>query len=164
MAEPVISRPQFPDGYLENPKMLLTWQHVERKLIDAKNYWLCTVRPDRRPHAIPLWGVWMKGIFFFDGSPQTRHSRNISRNPAVALHLESGDEVVILEGACQMLFKPDEEIAETVARAYRDKYSVFGYAPQAEQWDEGGLFEVIPEKVLAWTNFIVDPTRFTFHE
>jgi hypothetical protein len=38
--------------------------------------------------------------------------------------------------------------------------SLFGYAPNPSQWDEGGLFEVTPQKAFAWTNFTEDPTRF----
>ena len=162
MSDPVISRPKFPEGYLENPITLLTWQQVEKRLRESKNFWLCSVRPDRRPHAVPVWGVWLQGRFYFDGSPHTRHARNIASNPAVTVHLESGDKAVILEGSCQMIARPAAELADTAAQAYRDKYSAYGYAPQAEQWDEGGLFVVVPVKVLAWTDFAVDPTRFTF--
>jgi hypothetical protein len=31
-----------------------------------------------------------------------------------------------------------------------------------DQWDNGGLFEVTPQTVLAWTKFTDDPTKFTF--
>ena len=123
MTDPLISRPIFPDGYLENPKSLLTWQEVEQRLSNAKNYWLGSVRLDHRPHVIPVWGVWVQGRFYFDGSPQTRHARNILENPAVNVHLENGDEAVILEGMCRMLHHPEAELAEPVAQAYREKYT-----------------------------------------
>jgi hypothetical protein len=35
-----------------------------------------------------------------------------------------------------------------------------GYAPQPDQWDEGGLFVVEPTLALAWTEFGVDMTRW----
>ena len=162
MADPRVSLPHFPDGYIDNPKSLLSWQQVEQQLITAKNYWLSSLHPDQRPHAVPVWGVWLQGRFFFDGSPQTRHAKNIYSNPAVVIHLESGDEAVILEGVCRMLLQPTPELTVPVAQAYREKYSRYGYSPQPDQWDGGGLFEVTPQKVLAWTDFAVDPTRFTF--
>ena len=162
MSDPFVSRAKFPDGYIENPKSLLSWQEVEQRLVTAKNYWLGSVHPDQRPHAVPVWGVWLQGRFYFDGSPQTRHARNIFNNPAIGVHLESGDEAVILEGVCRMLSQPPIALTEPVARAYREKYTRFGYSPQADQWDGGGLFEVTPGKVLAWTHFTVDPTRFMF--
>jgi hypothetical protein len=78
----------------------------------------------------------------------------------VSLHLESGDEVVIVEGESKAAGKPPPELAEKIAQAYRTKYAHQGYAPEASQWDEGGLYEITPRKVLAWTKFTDDPTKF----
>jgi hypothetical protein len=161
MADPKISRPHFPKGYLENPKALLPWSHVEQRLSDALHYWLCTVRPDGRPHAVPKWAVYVDAKIFFDGSPETRHARNIAQNSQVALHLESGEDVIIVEGTAKEYGKPAAELALQIAQAYAQKYADRGYAPEPEQWDEGGLFEITPHTVIAWTQFTEDPTRFT---
>lgn len=162
MTKPQISRPGFPPGYVEDPQAWMTWEMVEEKLVMAVHYWLCTVRPDGRPHAIPKWGVWVGGKFYCDGSPETRHARNLASNPHTALHLESGAEVVIVEGECRALSAPERPLAQRVAAAYTAKYSDLGYAPAPDQWDEGGLFALTPRKALAWTSFTDDPTRFTF--
>lgn len=53
MNNPQITRPHFPKGYVDHPKRLLTWEQVETNLIEAKHYWLCSIRPNNRPHAIP---------------------------------------------------------------------------------------------------------------
>jgi len=159
-----VSRPIFPDGYLLNPTSWLDWDEVEQRLSQARNYWLCTVRLDNRPHAVPKWGVWLQGRFYFDGSPQTRHARNLAHNPQVTLHLESGEQVVIVEGTGKAVEKPEPELAQQIAAAYTQKYQQDGYAPQPDQWDEGGLFEVIPQVALAWTKFTDDPTRFIFQK
>lgn len=161
MADPKISRPHFPKGYLENPKALLPWSHVEQRLSDALHYWLCTVRPDGRPHAVPKWAVYVDAKIFFDGSPETRHARNIAQNPQVVLHLESGEDVIIVEGTAKEYGKPAAELALQIAQAYAQKYADRGYAPEPDQWDEGGLFEITPHTVIAWTQFTDDPTRFT---
>ena len=163
MSQPEVSRPNFPEGYVDHPKTFVPWSHVEQRLTDAVNYWLCTVRHDGRPHSVPKWGVWVNGRLYFDGSPQTRHARNISGNPSVSMHLESGDDVVIIEGAAQILSKPSRALAILVSKAYRAKYAE-RYSPDPSQWDNGGLFEVVPRKVLAWTNFVEDPTKFLFVE
>jgi hypothetical protein len=160
--QPRIIRPRFPQGYVENPQALLPWSHVEQRLAEAKNYWLCTVRPNGHPHVVPKWGVWVDDKFYFDGSPDTRHARNIAGNPSVALHLESGDEAVILEGSSQAVKSPAPELAEKVARAYSAKYAALGYAPGPDQWDNGGLFEITVRMALAWTKFTDDPTKFIF--
>jgi nitroimidazol reductase NimA-like FMN-containing flavoprotein (pyridoxamine 5'-phosphate oxidase superfamily) len=136
------------------------WSHVEQRLTSAKNYWLCSVRPNGHPHTVPKWAVWVNDKIYFDGSPETRHAQNIARNPQVAVHLESGDEVIIVEGEARALSKPSPELAEKVAQAYAAKYAALGYAPKPDQWDNGGLFEITPRTVLAWTQFTEDPTKF----
>jgi nitroimidazol reductase NimA-like FMN-containing flavoprotein (pyridoxamine 5'-phosphate oxidase superfamily) len=164
MVNPRISRPHFPAGYVDHPKGLLPWSYVEKRLMEAKNYWLCTVRPDGRPHGVPKWGVYLDGKIFFDGSPETRHARNIAQNPHVSVHLESGDEAVIVDGLCRAAPKPSPELGKKLAQAYTAKYAASGYAPKADQWDNGGLYEVVPQTVLAWTKFTDDPTKFILTE
>lgn len=160
MKIPKISRPSFPPGYVDNPTASVPWEQVEARLADAKNYWLCSVRPDGRPHAVPRWAVYVDGCIYYDGSPETRHARNIARNPHVCLHLESGDQALIVEGEAREAGQPSPELAQKLAAAYRAKYTAFGYAPEPNQWNEGGLFVFTPRKVLTWTNFMDDPTRF----
>ena len=41
---------------------LLPWSWAEERLIASHAYWLSTVRPDGRPHAIPVWGVWFADV------------------------------------------------------------------------------------------------------
>lgn len=162
MRQPMITRPIFPTGYADNPKAQLAWEYVEKRLLHAKNYWLCTVRPNGHPHAVPKWGVWVGGKIYVDGSLETRHARNIHENPFVTVHLENGDEAIIVEGRAQALQRPSPPLAEEVAKAYSEKYAASGYAPQPDQWDNGGLFEITPTTVLAWTSFPDDPTKFIF--
>ena len=162
MTEPKITRPHFPEGYLEAPTSYLTWFEVKKRLEEAIHYWLCTTHPDGRPHVIPKWGVWIDTKFYFDGSPDTRHAHNILTQPNVAVHLESGAEAVIVNGQCWAIVKPESELAVEVARLYTQKYAPLGYKPAPTQWDQGGLFEVTARTILAWTKFTENPTRFTF--
>jgi len=162
MTHPRVTRPRFPPGYLEQPKRWLDWSVVETWLSEAVHYWLCTVSPDLSPHAVPLWGVWVRGKVYFDGSPATRHARNLTHNPRVVVHLESGERAVILSGWARAIERPETDLAEDLACAYRAKYAALGYAPEPTQWEAGGLFEVRPQTVLAWSQFTEDPTRFVF--
>ena len=164
MRDPQPMRPTFPRGYVENAQTLLPWNHVEQRLTDAVNYWLCTVRPNSRPHAVPKWGVWLDDRIYFDGSPETRHARNLVANPHVVIHLESGSDVVIVEGTAREAARPSAELAQRIAQAYTAKYAALGYAPEPTTWDNGGLFEVMPHTVLAWTRFTDDPTKFVVSE
>lgn len=162
MKKPEISRPVFPQGYVDNPVSILHWEEVKKRLVEDIHYWICSVYPNHRPHVVPRWAVWVDDRIYYDGSPETQHARNITQNPEVALHLESGAEAVILYGTAEAIKKPDPLLAEKIAGEYRRKYTSLGYAPQSDQWDQGGLFCIIPKRVLAWTRFTENPTRFTF--
>jgi len=159
-----ISRPHFPPGYMDNPTSEVSWDFVEQRLTEAKNYWLCSVRASGCPHCVPRWAVYLDGRVYYDGSPETRHARNIAENPHVSLHLESGDEAIILEGESHAAGKPSPELARRLSEAYQAKYTQHGYAPEPDQWDEGGLYVFTPRQCLAWTDFLKDPTKFVFEE
>jgi nitroimidazol reductase NimA-like FMN-containing flavoprotein (pyridoxamine 5'-phosphate oxidase superfamily) len=142
---------------------MLSWERVEERLRSSRHYWLSTVRPDGRPHSIPRWGVWLDGRFYYDGAPTTRHVRNLQNNPACTLTLESGTEVVIVEG-CSVATRADPEgLGARLAAAF-EKYHP-DYAPARAAWAEengGGLRVIAPQRVLAWFAFPADCTRFTF--
>lgn len=164
MTQPRILRPRLPKGYVDNPISEVSWIYVEVRLTEAVNYWLCSVYPDGRPHVVPRWGVFLGGRFYYDGSPETRHARNLQTNPQVSLHLESGNDVVIMEGTSQPSARPNPSLAQALSAAYGGKYASEGYAPKPDQWDEGGLYIFTPRQCLAWTKFFENPTKFIFDE
>lgn len=146
-------RPEVPKDYglPDDDAGLLEWSWAEERLAGAMNYWIATVRRDGRPHATPVWGVWHEGALFFDGSGETRRMKNIAANPEVSVHLETGDEVVILEGRAESApVPPDRAFAAQLAGLYTAKYAAHEYAPEPDQWDEGGLYVVRPRKVIGW--------------
>ncbi len=164
MAVPKAGRPILPKDYgvPENTEGLLPWEHVSERLTAAKTYWICTTRPDGRPHAVPIWGIFFEGLVYFDGSPETRRGKNIAANPAITVHLESGDDVVIMEGSVTQITPPDRDFAERLATTYAAKYGALGYSPAPETWDGGGLYRVRHHIVIAWTKFPTDMTRWRF--
>ena len=164
MKTPKIARPKLPKGYVDSPVAYVDWSWVVEQMTNAENYWLSSVRPDGRPHVVPRWGAFMDSRFYYDGSPETRHARNISENPHVTLHLESGSQVVIMEGASKPADKPDPEFAQRLAKEISRKYASQGYSPEPKQWDEGGLYVFTPTQCLAWTSFFENPTKFVFEE
>lgn len=92
------------------------------------------------------------------------HTRNTEQNPAVTLTLESGSQVVILEGESHATRADPQTLGVTLAQAF-GKYAADGYTPGAESWageDGGGLRVITPGRVLAWFDFPKDCTRFTF--
>lgn len=160
--EPIrITRPKFPRGYADKPVSYLTWEGVAAQLTQAKHYWLCSVRPDGRPHVVPRWCVYVDGKIYYDGSTETRHAINIRSNPNASLHLEDGRQAVILEGTCKEAGKPSRELAKKLSKAYQ-KYKEYGYTPGPSSWDHGGLFVFTPRQCIAWSTFHEDPTKFIF--
>lgn len=162
-------RPQFPEGYgvPTTADGLLPWRHARERLESAQIYWVASVRPDLRPHVSPIWGVWLDDLLFFDGSPASRRGQNIAQNPAIAVSIESGGagkNVVFLEGRAYQVRGTDLDPALTVrlAQAYAAKYAADNYAPAADSWNNGGLYRVQPQIVIAWTALNTDPTRWTF--
>lgn len=163
---PTSTRPTFPEGYgiPETAQGLLTWAEVEPRLVHAHHYWLSSVRPDGRPHAVPRWGVWLDGRFWYDGAPTTRHTRNVEANPAVTLTLESGTEVVIVEGESHATRADPEPLGARLSQAFT-KYADAGYSPAPDSWADaqgGGLRVITPHRVLAWFAFPTDCTLFAF--
>ncbi len=147
----------------------LPWVRAEIALRDAHNYWLVTVRPDGRPHAVPVWGVWFDGAFCFGTDRASRKGLNLERNPAVVVHLESGDDVVILEGRAAL--RRDADWIARLDQAFLAKYVNLGTGERYRVSQEPtvpagrlGLFEVRPQRVLAWqeARFAESRTRWTF--
>lgn len=155
----------MPEGYgVEQAEAYVEWDHVESKLRESRNYWLATTRPDGRPHVVPRWGVWLDGQFWYDGSPETLHVRNLAKDPRCVLHLEDGMDVTIVEGRSIQSEPITGELGERLAAEYARKYGP-EYTPGPDAWSDeiaGGMRTVAPEKVLAWTEFPKDLTRFTF--
>ena len=150
---------QAPPGYRfpESSAGLLPWSHAEQRLQAARYYWLTTTRPDGRPHVTPLWGVWVARALFLDGSPKTRWARNLVVNPRASVHLESGSDVVIVEGVVEdLVTAPD--LGTAVIDAWNIKYGRLAPNPA-----ENGIFRFRPSTARAWsTETLEDGTRWRF--
>jgi len=140
---------------------LVSWDWVLERLEKAKNFWVGTTRPDGRPHAVPVWGIWVEDTLYFDGHPDTQWKRNLAQNPAVSVHLESGDEVVILEGVVEQIPHVDQKRAKQIRAASVKKY---GYGSSVEELASGGTSAMRPQVVYAWSEFPKTMTRWRFEE
>lgn len=155
--EPQASRPTFPAGYQvpTNEEGLLPWSYAREQLEQAQNYWICTASPTCRPHAAPLWGAWVDDRLYFEGSPATRWGRNLTANPYVSVHLESGSSVVIVEGPVDDIDDVGDEILARVTASFAAKYN--GYSSQGR-----GFFILSPRLAFGWRSFPADTTRWRF--
>ncbi|MEX0782956.1 MAG: pyridoxamine 5'-phosphate oxidase family protein [Dehalococcoidia bacterium] len=120
---PRASRPHMPGYGILPPsgeRDLLPWQWAEERLVESRNYWVSTSRPDGRPHLMPLWGVWHGAALWFSTGAESVKARNLAANPCCAISTEHGDEAVIVEGTVERVVSgpPLDEVYE----AYRAKY------------------------------------------
>lgn len=137
---------------------LISWEVVVERLREAANYWVATVDARRRPHCMPIWGVFVANDLYLETSPSTLKARNLIGNPGIAVHLEDGDRVVAIEGVAEP-FRPNGRRAREIADAYGAKYA--GYHPAPSSWDQGGLYRVLPRVVFAWRD-MPTATRWRF--
>jgi hypothetical protein len=152
--------PNVPPTYgLKPRKQYLPFSHAEKRLTSSRNYWICASRPDGRPHSIPVWGFWLDGALYFGTARASRKSRNLAKNPAVSVHLESGNDVVILEGTAVEVDLSDKVTREPLDAASRAKHKMPLMVPP-----EVVLYSVRPRVVLAWTekDFPRNATRWEF--
>jgi pyridoxine/pyridoxamine 5'-phosphate oxidase len=157
----VRDRPELPRGYglARGKKGLVPWSKVTTSLRRAHNYWVATSGNDRRIHATPVWGLWDEGTFRFSTDPQSRKGKDLLTNPNIVVHLESGDDVVIIEGSAERIRLKGASLEE-FAKSYEKKYDIkvdFGNPDFA-------VYEVRPRTVYAWMekDFPVSATRWKF--
>lgn len=149
-----MDRPQ--DNYPHEPESQpLEWTWVERKLITSSSYWLITTRLNGAPHARPVWGVYHDGTIWFSTGRSSVKGRNLARDPRCVLHVESADDVVIVDGTVELVAVWDEvfdaEPGITVMQKYMEKYVMKRdeLSPEGELSD-AGLYRVWPNVVNAW--------------
>ena len=135
---------------------MLEWGWADSRLSAARNYWVATTSPDGRPSVTPVWGVWVDGSVYFGTNARSRKARNLDRNPRVVVHLESGDEVVILNGELEKF-----ALTDPIADAYGEKYD---YRPNPNETSAEGWYRLRPRRALAWLerDFPKTATRFDF--
>lgn len=114
------------------------WEWVQEQLTDAGTYWV-VARAARRPHPRPVWGIWdADALHLSVGSPAV--TRALRDDPLVTVHLDSGTDVVIVEGTVTGSHDDAALLARYDAK-YEWHYTVDEYGP---------LTTVAAEVVVAW--------------
>jgi len=144
-------------GIQKSRKGLLPWKWAEQRLQRSHNYWLTTVRPDGKPHTMVIWGLWMKGAFWFSTGAQSRKNKNLERNPHCVVCTENAAEAVIVEGVAEKINDPKSK--RPFFTAYEPKYKWDMSAYQNEP-----VFCVRPQRVFALDegDFIGNATKWEF--
>src|SRR6186997_2904969 len=162
MLNPKPERPSIPASYGFTPSTLHTppdWNDIGERIRASRNYWICSVSPDGYPHALPVWGVWMENCLYFVTKRASKKGRNLLSNPKVAIHLESGDDVVSFQGS--VVEVTDKLQLAKVATTYSEKYNGDQINLEIEV-----VFELAARFAFTWLerNYHQTATRGRFEE
>ncbi len=115
----------------------LEWPWVDAQLTQAGTYW-ASLGTNEQPHPRPVWGIWAdEALHLSIGSPKLAATQT---GGLITVHLDSGTDVVILEGSVESR-SVDPELIAAYDSKYTWKYDVDSYGP---------LTSIRPHTVLAW--------------
>jgi len=126
----------------------LPWTDAEEQLQTADVFWLATVRPDGRPHVVPVLALWLDGSLYFLTGHGEQKVKNLATNSRVSVttgrnDLSEGFDVVV-EGQAGAV--TDDAEMGRVVQAFAVKYG--------EGWrlpiDQVLFYEVTPSKVFGF--------------
>ena len=86
---------------------------------------VATVRPDGRPHVVPVWYLWEDGCFYFETSRSAVKANNLRSNPNIAITVDITEgglrlRYVILEGQATLIENKDtvKKLTERIYSRY----------------------------------------------
>ena len=106
---------------------------IEDRLRTEPTVWLSSIRPDGRPHVVPVWFTWDGAVFDLFSKPNAQKVRNLRAHPDVMLAVGRPDaewDVELIEGRAAILEEPTathvsehlfEKYAALMARAELDR-------------------------------------------
>jgi general stress protein 26 len=127
-----------------------SWVEVADRLLAARSYWLGSVDPEGSPHAVPVWGAVVHDDLHLFSERHTAKARYVAADPRVVVHLESAEDVVIVNGLLEDLGLPQEHA--DVMQALQVKYSApedAVYLPAADP-DFDVLWRLRPSRAMLW--------------
>lgn len=134
MADPIAEAPNM--GFAAENPTLTPWAEARQRLEAAKTYWLATVRPDGRPHVMPVWGLWLDEVLLFSTSEASRKGRNLAGNGRCAVSVQGEGLDLVVEGVASIL--RDEAVLGRAAELYARKYDWPIAARDGGFYDEKG--------------------------
>jgi hypothetical protein len=99
---------------------VLSWVDIRARIINREALgWqmLVTVRPDGRPHVVPVWSVWSGDALFVTMGQGTRKGKNLAHNPHCVLAFGFDALQVVVEGNGERI--TDDASLQDVAEVYK---------------------------------------------
>lgn len=158
------SRPLMPGYGIAGPEEgrgLLPWSWAEERLTTSHDYWLASTWPDRRPHVMPVWAVWLDRAVWFSSGGRSRKARNLARDPRCSITSDNALEPVVVEGRAELVTAPGHlaRFLDVLNAKYATGYSLELLDPTVN-----ACYRVRPTWVFSLTedDFAGSPTRWTF--
>lgn len=127
--------------------------HADERLRSDHIIWLGTVRPDSKPHLVPVWFLWDGATVLIFSKPDQK-IRNLKQNPNVTLAVDDskeGEDAVLIDGEATLL---DPGEVNSTLPAYAQKYA----AMLTEMgWTAASMAGSYTQPIR------VTPTRFRFY-
>jgi len=140
-------RPKFPEKWKvpNEPDKWISWEHADGKLAGETVYWISTASPQGKPHSAPIWGIWKHNSLYFETDPRSAKGRNLSSNPRLVVHVQDGNDTVIVEGTARR-----EKSARALGLLLKEYARRYSYTPNWSNELDQIVFKVEPRIVHAW--------------
>ena len=128
----------------------MTWPEIAERLSAPRQYWLSTTTPAGAPHASPVWGAVTEETLCLYSQRNTVKARNLAADPRAVVHLESGEDVLIVYGRLDDVGTPAE--VPRVVAALAAKYT----RPEDQRYlpsndpDFDVVYALRPQSAMAW--------------
>ena len=142
---------------------VMPWSWAVERLTASRNYWVVSLWPDGRPHAMPVWGLWHLQSFWFSSSKGSRKARNLMADPRCVVATEDAMQPVVLEGKAELV--TERGVLEAMLALENAKYQT-DYGIELMDPDVNSAFRVRPRWAFGLTesDFTGSPTRWSLDE
>jgi PPOX class probable F420-dependent enzyme len=126
--------------------------HVDQRLRDDIVIWLGSVRPDGRPHLVPVWFLWDGSTVLIFSKPDNQKVRNIRHDARVILAMDNtddGDDVITIEGAAELLNEPEiTPVLPAYTAKYAESIKEIGYTPARMAAEYAQAIRITPTRFV----------------
>ncbi|GLW08983.1 pyridoxamine 5'-phosphate oxidase [Microtetraspora sp. NBRC 13810] len=143
------------------------WSQARACLELAPKMWLSTVRPDGRPHAMPVTPVWVGDAPYFTTRPASRKGRNLIRNPNCVVSVGDESLDLVIEGRATRIY--DEDRLRRVAQAFAAKFEWLFTLRDGRVYDddlpgspEYAFYRITPRRAFGYGADGLTATRWRF--
>jgi PPOX class probable F420-dependent enzyme len=139
---------------MDHETLLTPDRRIDRLLRTEPVLWLSSVRPDGRPHLVPIWFSWDGRDILVASKPNAQKIRNLRANPTVMLALgeaEDDFDVGLLEGRAELLDSPSSAALPAGHLAkYTAQMAAIGLSHEEFLATYSQVIRITPTRFLPW--------------